>query len=61
MKKLILILTFVLSSIILSAQNKAMYIAFQPVDLGMGIRYDQYFKPIGLYGSYLIPIPRSTG
>jgi len=40
-----------LSSIILSAQNKAIYVAFQPVDLGMGIRYDQYFKPIGLYGS----------
>ena len=51
MKKLLLILTLVLSSIILSAQNQATYVAFQPVDLGMGIRYDHYFESVGLYGS----------
>jgi hypothetical protein len=48
-----LILLFVLLSISAPSQkNEALYLCFQPNDLGMGLRYDHHFKKVGLYGSY---------
>jgi hypothetical protein len=53
MKKLLCIALFGLS-LAVTGQKQSLYFAFAPVDLGVGVRYDHYFKDNGLYiaGSY---------
>lgn len=51
MKKLILITIFVFCSIFARSQNHTLYIVFQPLDLGLGLRYDLCFNKIGFYTS----------
>jgi hypothetical protein len=48
MKYLLIILLFI--SFELTAQN-TIYLTWQPVDMGLGIRYDRQFKEVGLYTS----------
>lgn len=55
MKKLITLLVFALFTIVSNAQTtpykNSLAVSFQPVDLGMGIRYDRYLKDVGVYAS----------
>jgi len=55
MKKFILIIALILTSLLCTAQtfkHNTIYVAFQPVDLGYGLRYDYRLnKHTGLYGS----------
>ena len=48
MKYLLIILFFL--SVELLAQN-TIYLTWQPVDMGLGIRYDRQFKEVGIYTS----------
>jgi len=48
--KQLLIICILLFNIELYAQN-SLYVAFQPCDLGVGLRYDYQPKQLGLYSS----------
>lgn len=50
MKRLIVILLLIYSSL-LYGQKNTMYVSFQPADLGLGIRYDHIFDDLGIYES----------
>jgi len=46
-----LIIFLFLFSISLNAQKNTIYLTLQPADLGLGMRYDRYFKSFGIYAS----------
>lgn len=48
MKKIVYLLFFISCNI--SAQN-VISVSFQPIDMGMGLRYDREFKTLGVYVS----------
>ena len=52
-KKLLIcsLFTFFCTFTVLNAQRNAVYLSFQPQDLGAGIRYDRLFNENGLYAS----------
>ena len=49
MKKLIFILLMI--QFVLQGQLNAIYLSLQPIDLGVGLRYDRVIKNIALYSS----------
>lgn len=57
MKKIIILCILLLSSFILSAQQRvvkqpnAVYLSVLPADWGIGLRYDHSFNGVGAYGS----------
>jgi hypothetical protein len=51
MKKTILIMAIFLCVTFSRAQESSFYLAFQPFDLGLGLRYDLCFDKIGFYSS----------
>jgi hypothetical protein len=51
MKKLLVVLLLLCSSVILQGQKSSIYISLQPADLGVGIRGNYHFEDVGVYGS----------
>jgi hypothetical protein len=52
MKKIIPISLLLIIALNINAQKNALYVTFQPIDLGIGIRYDRHINhDMGLYSS----------
>lgn len=52
MIKNILLFVFIIAGTVANAQNKnVIYVTLQPVDLGIGLRYDRHFSDVGIYAT----------